>query len=212
MFSKPYLWVSHCFSWCSVWHVEERAKFIHPSSGEKGGSGREKKKMYVFETERETEMDRQDKEDGKVERDWQAWERDGWLGRQRGRERQTDRLTTCHELSAATPSPFSTLFHISFLSLTADDNPQPVSASVTSITQGPDTVITLWAPYQASTLLCVCVYVCVYLIGYVTPCWGERMRMYVYTQAAVCVTAIWQAGLLEKSLSDCRSIWGKPMD
>lgn len=55
------------------------------------------------------------------------------------------------------------LLQLSFLSLTADDNPHPVSASITSITRGPDTVTRLWAPYQTSTLECV------ELIGCVTP-------------------------------------------
>lgn len=35
MFTKPHLWVLHCFCGCSDCHREDRAKFIHPSFMEK---------------------------------------------------------------------------------------------------------------------------------------------------------------------------------
>lgn len=91
MFSKPYLWVSHCFSWCSVWHGEERAKFIQEE--------KEKMYMYAFETESATEVDRQKYEDGKVETATQMQEKDGWIERLRGRkwdkQKKTDRKIDC---------------------------------------------------------------------------------------------------------------------
>lgn len=53
-------------------------------------------------------------------------------------------------------------------------------------------------------------YVCVYMFVYtwlgVWPLAGD-----VDVCVAVCVSAIWQASLLEKSLSDCRSIWQVPI-
>lgn len=58
------------------------------------------------------------------------------------------------------------------------------------------------------TAMCVCVCICVSLIGYVTPCWGEECEC---VQMPDCVSTIWQASLLEKSLSDCRSIWQAPI-
>lgn len=55
--------------------------------------------------------------------------------------------------------------------------------------------------------MCVYMFVCTWL-G-MTPCWGKNVSECV--QMPDCVSAIWQASLLEKSLSDCRSIWQAPI-
>lgn len=93
--------------------------------------------------------------------------------------RRRDRL---HAMNSAVTPP--NLPRLSFLSLTGDDRPHPVSVSVTSITQGPDTVITVWAPYQTSTLLRVCISLCV-------PDWVcdpllQKKRKWEYARLCVC--------------------------
>lgn len=134
--------------------------------------------------------------------------------RERSWDKHTDRQRgRLHAMNSAVYPPPPHLPRLHFLSLTADDSPHPVSASVTSITQGPDTVITVWAPYQTSTLLCVCM--CLRVPDWVCdPLAAERM--WVCVCLIVCLQFDKQVFLrkvfLTVGLSDKLPSWGKPMD
>lgn len=72
-----------------------------------------------------------------------------------------------------------------------------------------DLILSSHSEHRIKQVHCyVCVYICVCLIRYVTPCWG---KVCMCVQASDCVSAIWQASLLERSLSDCWSIRQAPI-
>ena len=117
-------------------------------------------------------------------------------------KRQRDRLHILNSSVTIPTFPTSVSCHSGLMTTSILSLP-----SVTSITQGPDVVIRRWAPYHPSTLLCVCMYLCV-------PDWVCDPLLWnkcECVQIPDCVSTVWLARLPEKSLSDCRSIWQAPI-
>ncbi len=178
-------------------------------------SGRGQEKIYVYLKPRERDRDGQT-----AQRRRKGWNRlagiekrqmDGETERVRRWDKHTDRQRDrLHAMNSAVTPP--TFF------ASASCHSQLMTAPILSLPPSPqsheDLLLSSHSEHHIKLVhRNVCVNARVYLIGYVTPCWGRNASVYVCVCAQMpdCVSAIWQASLFQKSLSDCGSIWQAPI-